>query len=102
MASEIDPDRTYSLAEARQLIPSARGGRVCMKTLHRWRIAGVLRCECRRVFRRGYYFVKGAEILRLLATEPPPTNKRTPAAHARAQRWAQRDLEKFYPQLVKG
>jgi hypothetical protein len=101
----IDPERQYSFSEARNLIPSSRGGRVDLKTLHRWRLAGVLNAGYRRVFRKRYWFVMGAEILRFNQLQQddaaPAQPVRTAAEHKRAQIWARQDLERFYPQLAK-
>jgi hypothetical protein len=100
----IDPEKQYSFSEVRGLIPSSRGGRVDLKTLHRWRLAGKLNAGYRRVFRRRFWFVMGSELLRFLELEQEPPAPappaRTAAEHKRAQIWARQDLERFYPQLA--
>jgi hypothetical protein len=102
----IEPARLYSFSQARNLIPSPRGGRVDVKTLHRWREAGVFQAVARTVFRRRYWFVLGSEIIRLIEGKPPAEalfkNKkpRTAIQHARAQEQARRDLAIFYPRQI--
>lgn len=103
----IDPDRLYPFAEAARLIPSARGGHVCLRTLHRWRVARLLDARCRRVRRRAYWFVPGFELLRLVAGEANGEGEgqgasRTEAQARRDRFWADRELERYYPELMRG
>lgn len=87
--SRIDPERLYSLREAARLIPSSHGGHVCVKTLRRWRLLGLLRCRRLHVG----WFVLGAEIERFLAGEPESEpRRRSRRAHARAQAEAAAEL----------
>lgn len=101
----IDPERLYAFTEAKKLVPSRKGGHVCLRTLHRWRVDGLIECHfVQHRFRRSW-FVRGAELLRLMEFEPappPPTVK--PRSEYRAKRdfeMAMDDLRRFYPNLAR-
>lgn len=64
--SHIDPERTYSFAEACRLIPG-RSGRLSLSSLHRWRKQGLLTATCRQTGGKRFWFVTGAELQALLA-----------------------------------
>lgn len=75
---DINPDRLYPFAEARNLIPSCYAGRrLSLDTLHRWRERGLFKAEDRRVGGRRYWFVRGSELLRLLGTPPRRVRQRS-------------------------
>lgn len=88
---EIDPQAEYSFAEVARLVPSPRAGkRTQIKTLHRWKNAGLLKAR-----RRGrFWFVTGLELLRLLGRDDssPPSRSVVQRARdvARAERMAER------------
>jgi hypothetical protein len=63
----IDPDRIYTLAQARDLIPSSyRNKRLSMETLHRWRLKGRFKATCRVEGGRRFWYVRGGELLKLI------------------------------------
>jgi hypothetical protein len=85
LINSIDPQRLYSFAEAARLIPSPRGGkRTHIKTLHRWREDGQLKAVSRQAERLRYWYVYGAEILRLMGVcLPPPPQLDSPTERRR-------------------
>jgi len=91
-ADVIDPRRLYSFSEAARLIPSPRcGTHTAAKTLHHWRQEGLLQAECRQSRGKRYWFIRGAEILRLLGG-PREFVGATPAQRRRSKERALKDL----------
>lgn len=91
---EIEPERLYSVKEAAALVPSARGGHVSPRTLLRWRKQG-LEMVARRSGSKTYWFVRGSDLLRLLArdgTSPPVGRPETQQERKEAQQRALRTL----------
>lgn len=60
--------RLYAFAEAAALIPSPRGGHVSAETLRRWRKEGRFAAVRRTVGGKRWWFVRGDELERLLAS----------------------------------
>jgi len=65
----IDSARLYSVKEAAALVPSARGGHVCIRTLHLWREQGILPMVGRKRGSRTYWFVRGSDLIKTLAKD---------------------------------
>jgi len=87
----IDPLRLYAFAEAAQRIPSCRAGKkLATRTLHQWRKAGRLKAVARPSGGTTYWFVYGAEILRLLGGGPDfhgPTPSQQRRQYEADMRW---------------
>jgi hypothetical protein len=89
--NDIEPNRLYSFSEAARMIPSSRGGHVSLSTLHSWHAAGVITGVARKVVKNRMWFVRGSELLRLLAgTEPVAIE--SPAQRRKSDEWADRVL----------
>ncbi len=90
MSDQPDPDKIYRLSQAATFFvsPSARGpGHLLRETLRQWIVRGIMSAERRRVGKKTFWFVSGAEIERLLATEPwKATQPRVPTPAARRKR----------------
>ena len=71
MQQKIDPDKLYSFAEAARLLPSCQAGKtLTVRTLHNWRRRGQLAAQARPSGRLLYWFVWGAELVRLIGGQP--------------------------------
>lgn len=82
---DIDPAKLYSVREAAALVPSARGGHVCTRTLHQWRKAKILPMLARQRGTRTFWLVRGSDLIKALGTDAntPPEG---PAPESKAQR----------------
>lgn len=81
----IEPGKLYSVSEAAELVPSARGGHVCTRTLHQWRNAKILPMLARRRGKRTFWLVRGSDLIQALGTDAntPPEG---PAPESKAER----------------
>lgn len=92
--TDIDPARYYSFAEAITFIPSSRKGNICVRTLRNWAKAGRFVFEVRKSGHHLYSFVRGSELIRLLAPERrhPILDIETPVERQRRHKKAMQRL----------
>lgn len=101
MDDPIDPDTLYSFSEARRRLRSCRGGSICLRTLHRWRMDKRFEAVCRVSGNGRHWFVWGRELLRLMPVAPaaregtPPASAPPRRSRAEQSRVTQRILEEF-------
>lgn len=79
-SNDIDPRQGYSFHEACKMIPSPIGGRINIRTLHRWRAEGRF-----TAYRSGrYWFLLGSELQKLLPSAGMVEVPRSAVQQARA------------------
>lgn len=84
VALRIDPEAVYSVAEAAALVPSPRGGNTSLRTMRAWIRNGTVPFLERVSGKRRYLFIRGADLLALLAEREAPRNAPAPKPKVRS------------------